>query len=114
MKIEKQKQNVNHLFELIKDNPDLPIVPLVATECVHDDSYGYWLNKWGSAEIDEYYVEDGRFYLSDDFEELVDEWIDNNFQEYSDLTQEDLEDLAVEEVKKYDWIKAIVVRIEPA
>ena len=114
MKLEKQKQNVNYLLELIKDNPDLPIVPLVATECVHDDSYGYWLNKWGSAEIDEYYVQDGRFYLSDDFEELVDEWIDNNFQEYLDLTQEDLEDLAVEEVKKYDWIKAIVVRIEPA
>ncbi len=112
MKLEKQKQNVNYLLELIKDNPDLPIVPLVATECVHDDSYGYWLNKWGSAEIDEYYVEDGRFYLSDDFEELVDEWIDNNFQEYPDLTEQELENLAKEEVRKYGWIKAIVVCIE--
>jgi len=109
-----KKQNVNHLFELIKDNPDLPIAPLVATECVHDDSYGYWLNKWGSAEIDEYYVEDGRFYLSDEFEELVDEWIQDNFEEYPNLSEAQLEDLAKEEVKNYKWVKAIIVNIEPA
>ena len=31
------------LLKLIKENPDLPVVPMVNDEVVGDDSYRYWL-----------------------------------------------------------------------
>ena len=37
MKLEKQKQNVNHLFELIKDNPDLRILFDASKDMSKDD-----------------------------------------------------------------------------
>lgn len=36
------------LLKLIKENPDLPIVPMVDSEVVQDD-FGYWLGAWGAS-----------------------------------------------------------------
>ena len=64
MNLDKQKENVGALLKLIKENPNLPIVPMVATECVFDVSYGYWMSEWGNANVTKYWCDDERFYRS--------------------------------------------------
>ena len=111
MNLNKQKENVNILLQLIKENPDLPILPFVATECVFDDKFSYWMAEWCKAEVGEYWVSDERIYFSDDYDELVEKWIDNNHENYPNLSDEELEKLAEEKVSSYEWVKAIVVFI---
>lgn len=111
-KLDRQQENINNLLLLAKENPDLEIVPMVATECVFSDDFSSWMAEWGNASIDEYYCSDERIYFkSKDFDELVEDFIDNNFEEYSDLSDEELEKLAEKTVNGYEWVKAIVVRI---
>ena len=113
MNLEKQKENVNVLLQLIKENPELPIVPMVATECVFDDSHGYWMAEWSKAKIDKYCVNDDRIYsYNEEFDELVDDWIDENFESYERLTDDELRALAENKINNYDWEEAIIVYIE--
>ena len=114
MNLDKQKENVGTLLKLIKENPNLPIVPMVATECVSDDSYGYWMSEWGNASVTKYWCDDERFWEYDSFDELVEQWIDNNFEEYPNLSDEELNNLAEKIVNGYEWVDAIVVYIKQA
>ena len=61
---------INNLITLIKENPDLPIVPMVNSEVVAED-YGYWMGKWGNCQITEYYSGRERVHFKDDDEENV-------------------------------------------
>lgn len=107
------KENVNTLSQLIKENPELPILPLVATEAVRDDSFSYWMAKWGGAKIDKYWCDDERVYLyNEDFETLVDEWIDANYEDYPNFTDEELQKKAENVINSYEWVEAIIVYIE--
>lgn len=109
--LEKQQSNVNKLLKLIKENPELEIVPMVDSEIGGHD-YSYYTAEWGAAEIDEYHCSDERIYFKEqDFEELVNEFIDNNHEEYNDLTDEELEKLSEEKINNLGWVKAIVVHI---
>ena len=114
MNLDKQKENVSALLELIKENPNLPIVPMVATECVFDDSHGYWMSEWGNASVTKYWCDDERFWEYDSFDELVEQWIDNNFEKYPNLSDEELNNLAEKIVNGYEWVDAIVVYIKQA
>lgn len=55
-----------YLLDLIKNNPLLPILPMVNQEVVGDDCWGYWMGSWGSARIDKYLVHNGRLFFKDD------------------------------------------------
>jgi len=110
MNIEKQKEDMSILLGLIKENPELEILPMVATECVQDDSWGYWMAEWSNARVTKYWVSDDRVYQYDeDFDDLVETWIDNNYEDYTDY---ELEILAKSIVNNYEWVDAIVVYIE--
>lgn len=111
MNLEKQKKNIEALLKLIKENPDLEILPMVATECVCDDSFSCWMGEWGSAEVTKYWVGDERMYRYDDFSDLVDEWIDNNYEEYPEADDYELEKMAEKAVSGYQWVDAIIVYI---
>lgn len=52
---ERERQAREELFRLMRENPDLPVVPMVDGEILGDDS-GYWLAGWGQARVDEYLV----------------------------------------------------------
>lgn len=65
MMSEKERENREELFELIKDNPDLPIVPMVDYEIAAEDS-GRWLGSWGSSYIGEYLVGEERVHFRED------------------------------------------------
>ena len=78
-----QKKNLSFLFELINQNPDLPIVPMVNYEIVADDCALYWMGSWGEAKVDSYILRNDRiWYLSDGKEEIF----ENLFEFPIDLT----------------------------
>lgn len=104
---------MNDLIKLIKENPDLPIIPVVDSEVVADD-YGYWMGKWGRCEVTEYYNGREYFHFKDDDEENV--LNDMVGCKYSHDSQgRDIYDLSDEEwhnlFESLPWIKAIVVYI---
>lgn len=106
--IDIQKENINQLFELIKQNPDLPIVPMVEQEVVGDDSSGRWMGSWGSSRIGEYCVGEEKIYLRE--KEAVEDLLSEKYGYDAFLQMDD------ETVKKaYEempWIKAIIVNID--
>lgn len=107
--IEIQKNNLLSLFELIQQNPDLPIVPMVNYEIVADDCALYWMGSWGEARVDSYILRDDKvWYLSDEKEEIF----ENLFEFPVDLPKEQEEQFIEDSVSSLPWIKAIMVKIE--
>ena len=95
------------LLDLMKENPHLPIVPMVDAEVVADDMYAFWLGSWHSSSIDKYYKGDERVYFYDerDMEDLLVETKGWDWLE----TSSDEEDL--EAYRSLPWVKCIVVYI---
>ena len=104
-----------NLLTLIKENPELKILPMVNSECVGGDDYSYWSAEWGKAEIDEYYTNDERIYFKEnDYDELVEKYMDSIVEDLETLvTDEELGIMAEKVVNDLKWIKAIVVHIDP-
>lgn len=109
----KQKANLENLFQLIKENPELPIVPMVDSEIVADDCYSWWMGSWGKAEIDKYLITAERIYLHS----LDDEYILENSdiiekfvsrEEYMSMSGEELK----QAYENLPWIEAIIVNID--
>lgn len=95
------------LLDLMKENPHLPVLPMVNEEVVCDDSWAYWMGSWGHSEIYQYIVRNGRIYFKDDedhFEFL--ERIDY-YRRVEDMTDEEV-NAAYDELP---WKKAIFVYI---
>ena len=104
---------MNELITLIKENPDLPIIPMVDSEVVADD-YGYWMGQWGRCEVTEYYL--GRekvHFKSDDAEDVLNDMVgcqyarDQQGRDIYELTDEAWDEL----YETIPWTKAIVVYI---
>jgi hypothetical protein len=109
-----QKEYVADLVKLITENPDLDVVPMVDSDIVADDGYSWWMGSIGESRIDEYYADDERICLSDQFDDLVDKFIECNYEDepFKNMTDEELEAVATVEVQKYNWTRAIMVRID--
>ena len=101
------------LFKLIKENPELEIVPMVDSELCGDD-YSYYMGSWGTAELDEYWCADERIYFrTNDEEDLVQQLMDNNYNDdWKGKSDEEMEKLAEEIVNGYEWVKCITIKIE--
>ena len=104
---------LNDLIQLMKDNPDLPVIPMVDSDIVAGDEYGYWMASFGSCSIKEFAVDrwygDGVIRYRDDSraeESLIEAIAERKY----DGTDEDYEK-AKEEADKL-WTKAIIVKIE--
>lgn len=96
------------LLDLMKENPHLPVVPMVQSEIVCDDSFAYWMGRWGSARVDLYLVTDSRILFKGD---------DDIYDSLLHIMDADkLDNMTMEEmVKAYDdlpWKKAIIVYID--
>jgi len=106
---------IEELLKLIKENPDLPIIPMVGSEVVAEDSSSYWIGSWGRCELTEYYI--GRecvHFKDDDAEDILTDMVGCEYGETKD--GKDLWDLSDKEweelVASLPWVKAIVVYIE--
>lgn len=119
---ETQKENVNLLLKLIKENPDVKILPMVDSEIVADDGFISWAGSFGKSQIDYIWNNGERVYFkSEDEEKLIEDEIDNidsetqllpitTLHESHPLWQP-VEERAAERVANYDWEKVIVVQI---
>ena len=102
------------LLELIKDNPDLPIIPMVDAEIIGDDC-GYWKGEWGNCEVTEYYAGRERIHFKgeEDIEDVVTDLFGTQYG--CDAMGNDIYDLSEEEWDKIyqdiPWVKAIIVYI---
>lgn len=103
------------LLDLIKEHPDLPVIPMVGSEIVADDTYCYWMASWGSAKIDRYLVgeESVHFYDESDEDEICQTLNDRpaDCVLWSDAYDKTDEENLVE-YKALPWIDAIIVYIE--
>ena len=120
MTSEKERQNLSKLLQLIRENPDLPVLPLVDREILGDDSIGsWWLGSLKTAEIDEFVVSNGADEFTDTMKRIRYIFLKSRDKvsdtlkcflsedEYLSLTTEDSR-------KRYEelpWQKAIVVFI---
>lgn len=110
-KVEKQKEKISELLELIKENPDLRIVPMVDTEVVASDDYGWWIAEWGKASVEEIYCDDERIYIRSNDEDTLIENLVWNDEFINGLSEEEAIKKAENEVKNYEWEKVVAVKI---
>lgn len=106
----REEQNREELFKLMRENPDLPVVPMVDSEIVADDC-GYWLGAWGRAYVDEYVLAERAermLFKSDDdvFDALEKYMSDEEFEGLPDSEEE-----CRPYYDKLPWTKAIIVYI---
>lgn len=102
------RAKTRELFELIRDNPDLPILPFVDSEIVADDGYNRWIGSWGSSHIIEYVMVE----MYNDYPEMVEKGETEQYEEFlydcAEMTEEEVQ----EHIKGIEWIKAIAVNID--
>lgn len=102
------------IIKLIRENPELPVVPMVDNEVVSDDCCGYGLGHWGDCEVTEYYS--GREYIhfkDDDVEDVLNDMrgckcgYDKGGRDLDELSDEEWDELFA----SLPWVKCIVVYI---
>lgn len=72
------KERNQELLKLVAENPDLPIIALVDSDVVGNDS-GRWLGHFSCAELGEYALYDERYF--DDREEFKERYYNDNDEE---------------------------------
>lgn len=104
-------------IELVKNNPDLPIIPIVDSEVVIDDGCNYWLGSFADSYVSEYVVAsvhgENRIYLESETD-LLEEYIADELcddEDGAELSDKEIEQLARDRVKNLPWKKAIIVYI---
>lgn len=105
---EKELKNREELFKLMRENPELPVIPMVDGEIPGDDC-GYWLGSWGQAQVDEYLEAGDRFLFKsdDDVFDALERYM--TCEEFGALPSSESECRPYYE--KLPWKKAIVVYI---
>ena len=102
------------LLKLIRENPDLPIIPMVDYEVCGDDCCTWWMGNWGRSEVTEYYLGEEKVHFKDDDEEDVLNDLVGCRYGY-DKEGRDIYELSDDEWDKLyasvEWIKCIVVYI---
>ena len=107
--------NIETLLKLIRENPDLPVMPLVDAAIVADDDYTWWLAEWGHAELAEIYVGDRYVHIKnhDDVEDVLVDMADCGYSKTPD--GRDIYDLDSDEwnalYNSIPWVKCIAVHI---
>lgn len=113
-----KKEKIENLLTLIKENPDLRIVPMVDADIIGED-FGWYMGVWGSAMIDYFvhgadtdFLTEERVYFyendRDDVEEEIEEAIYANLPTVS---EDDLQQEVKKEMKEIKWEKVIAVNI---
>ena len=106
--------NIEEFLQLVKENPDLPIIPMVDSEIVADDCCTWWMGSWGRSRVTGYYMgRDHIHFQDDDEEDVLADMVGSNY--YCSPDGRDIGELSEEEwnvlYQSIPWIKAIVVYI---
>lgn len=102
------------LINLLIGNPDMPVLAWVDAELCGDD-FGWWLGKFGKAEIKEYAKVEPYGYWERDmvFRDDYDEYCEYlmNSKEYESLSDTEAEEKAMSVINSLDYVKAIFVYV---
>lgn len=109
-------KQTDELKQLIAEHPDYPIVVLVGTEVVADDSYGWWYApeiRFGIGEIldCEQDIDEEKTYTDrDEFKEDI-EYHLSCYDEYENLSDENFDYLVEKTYQEYEpyWRKVIQI-----
>lgn len=107
---EKERENRDRLFELMREHPDLPVIPMVNGDgIVAENTYSYWQASWGDAEISEYVVGHERVHFcgsGGDKEAVLNDTVGG--RDWYDATEDEIR------IAYYNlpWTECIVVYIE--
>lgn len=101
----KELTNTQKFLELVKENPDLPVIPIADGDI--GDGGGSWLASFGLSSVQEYLIAEGQVFIRDD-DEIWDVL-------YAVFPEEEYEGFSDDDAKKahseLPWIKAIIVDI---
>ena len=110
---ERNADKVIPFLELVRQNPDLPIIPFVDNDAVCAD-YSTTVCAFGGAEVKTFVCYDERIYFEDDLNDLISKYYEG-IGDYLDCSPDFSDDeilvLAHEWVKALPWKKAIIVWI---
>jgi hypothetical protein len=102
--------NKTELFiRLIKENPELPILPMVDSEIVAGDDFSWWMASFGESFVGYYYNNDEHCIVREyeDDCDIFDECFD--IEEFDEnITDEEISKI----VDRLEWTKAILIRID--
>lgn len=110
---DEKRKHIDEFIKLVKEHPELPVIPMVSGEIVGSDEYAHWMGSFWKSDIREYaidsYYGDGFVRYRDDYgaeEELVESIAEGKYKG----TDEDYR-RAKQEAEKL-WMKAIILYIE--
>ena len=108
---ENEKKNREELFKIMREHPELPVIPFVDGEIPPEDT-GYWQGSWGRAEVDEYVIAERaeRFLFRSDDDGFDALRVYMSWDDFDKLP-EDEETCRREYYDKLPWNKAIIVYI---
>lgn len=106
----KTSDNLTTLLTLVRENPDLPVVPMVEAEVVGDD-WGRWIGKIGDVRIDEYLLTKYQvlFKSMDDAWDVLERW-QMDYPDFGEIPDGEMEQNLLYE--SLPWVKAIIVNID--
>lgn len=97
------------LRKLIIANPDLPVIFMVNSDVVVDDSYANWLASISNVKVGEYCCYKTRYY--DDKNDLEEEYYVDHEDELKYLKDNEI-DMIIKERTSSWWKKAIIVYVD--
>ena len=108
-KLEKQQEDIQELMQLSQANPDLPILPMVDSDVVCDDTYSWWLGGFGGCRIDEVVAKGDAIVFKSDksYDDLYEEFFIDDADWNPDATDEEVK----AKVDSLPWMKCITVTI---
>lgn len=105
---------LNQLIEIHKENPNLPVVHLVRHDEDYHDGSGYYIHDCSYVTVGSYVLYNDRYFMSDDDENLFDEYYEINRVELDEMFNMNETDAMISYVMdkfKNDWTKAIIITV---
>lgn len=114
---QQERKNLDNLLKLIEKNPDLPVVPMVRTEVVGHEDFGFWMGNLGESRIDEYLIprfEDTPIIFKSADPDKID--VLENILPISEVhamrRRSDCDSVCQDAYERLPWKKAIIVSID--
>lgn len=111
--------NEKRFRQLIAENPDLRIVPMVSNDFNYDPCIR-WEGEFGYSRIAKIYERyEGTFfknyhiYESDEIDELVEAEVDDYCTQHECEPNDELFEIIRKNVERYNWENVIIVNIDP-
>ena len=101
-------QNLADLLQLMQQHPTRPVVAMVDSEIVADDTWGRWLGSWGWCRLDKYCRGEERVYFYDEHD-TEDALVEAMGWDWLDKASDDE---WLEAYKALPWVECIVVDID--